>query len=142
MSLRQSASPEFTKQSWYNRFPLQEYSGYNEACLEFVRTTDCVNTMAHEYKIRADFNGLFGDILCLSHEEACFDESGTVLLREGLMITAYEDDPDIDGTPDVLIANGKVAHAPDWLQCLGSKWVLMIDKNGVYHQSERTTESE
>jgi hypothetical protein len=95
--------------------------------------------MAREYKIRADFNGLFGDILCLSHEDACFDESGDVLLHEGMMITAYEDDPDIDGTPDILIAKGKVAHAPDWLQCLGSKWVLMIDKDGVYHQSERTT---
>jgi hypothetical protein len=51
---------------------------------------------------------------------------------------AYEDDPDIDGTLDTLIANGEVARAPDWLRCLGSKWVLMIDENGVYHQSERT----
>jgi len=93
--------------------------------------------MTSQLKIRADFNGLFGDVLCLSHEETCFDETGAVQLCDGLSITAYEDDPDIDGNPDVLIANGKVTRAPDWLQCLGSKWVLMIDGDGVYHQSER-----
>jgi hypothetical protein len=96
--------------------------------------------MTHHYKIRADFNGLFGDVLCLSHQEKCFDETEAIQLCDGLSITAYEDDPDEHGNPDFLIANGKVARAPDWLQCLGSKWVLMIDENGVYHQSERTAE--
>src|SRR5258708_17018877 len=98
--------------------------------------------MTHQFKIRADFIGLFGDVLCLSHNETCFDETGVVQLCDGLSITAYENDPDEDGKPDVLIANGKVAHAPDWLQCLGSKGVLMIDKNGVYHQAERPIDVE
>ena len=92
--------------------------------------------MTHQYKIRADFNGLFGDVLCLSHDDNCFDETGVVQLNEGLNLTAYEDDPDVHGNPDTLIANGKVARAPDWMQCTGSKWVLMIDEKGVYHQSE------
>lgn len=92
--------------------------------------------MAPQHKIRADFNGLFGDVLCLSHEETCFDETGTVQLDEGLSITAFEDDPNVDGNSDTLVANGKVARAPDWLRCKGSKWVLLIDEKGVYHQSE------
>jgi hypothetical protein len=98
-------------------------------------------TMTNEPKIQADFNGLFGDVLCLSHDETCFDETGEIQLRDGILITAYENDPDIDGTPDVLLARGKVARAPEWLQCLGSKWVLMIDENGVYHQSEKQLET-
>ena len=91
--------------------------------------------MTHQLKIRADFNGLFGNVLCLSHDETCFDETGVVQLDEGPNITAFDDDSDGEGNPDTLIANGKVARSPDWLQCFGSKWVLMIDERGVYHQS-------
>lgn len=36
-------------------------------------------------RFRADFNGLFGDILCLSHEETCPDQHGMpVALRAGM----------------------------------------------------------
>jgi hypothetical protein len=44
-------------------------------------------------KVHADFNGLFSDILCLSHEDTCFDENGAVFyLREGLTPTAFDED--------------------------------------------------
>lgn len=89
------------------------------------------------YKVRADFNGLFGDVLCLSHEDTCLDENGAVFhLREGLMLTAYDEDADENGNRDDLIAIGMVEPAPEWLKCNGSKWVLRIDENGVRHESD------
>jgi hypothetical protein len=91
----------------------------------------------HQYKVRADFNGLFGDVLCLSHEDTCIDEAGAALhLREGLILTAYDEDADEQGNRDNLIASGIVEPAPAWLRRDGSKWVLRIDENGVNHESD------
>lgn len=91
----------------------------------------------NQYKVRADFNGLFGDVLCLSHEDTCVDETGAeVHLREGLILTAYDEDADEHGNRDNLIANGIVEPATAWLRCNGSKWVLRIDENGVNHESD------
>jgi hypothetical protein len=88
-------------------------------------------------RVRADFNGLFGDVLCLSHEDTCLDENGTTLdLREGLVLTAFDEDADENGNRDDLIARGTVEPAPAWLRCNGSKWVLRIDANGVGHESD------
>ncbi len=90
----------------------------------------------YQYKVRADFNGLFGDVLCLSHEDTCLDEKGTVIrLREGLILTVYDEDAEL-GIRDDLIARGRVEPAPEWLQCGGSKWVLRVDDNGVNHESD------
>lgn len=91
----------------------------------------------HQYKVRADFHGLFADVLCLSHEDTCLDEKGAVIhLREGLILTAYDEDADEHGNRDDLIARGRVEPAPSWLWCNGSKWVLLIDENGVSHESD------
>ena len=88
-------------------------------------------------KVRADFNGLFGDILCLSHEDTCLDENGVVFrLSEGLTLTAYDEDADENGNRDDLLAHGKVESAPAWLQSHGSKWVLRIGEGGVKHESD------
>ncbi len=88
-------------------------------------------------KVRADFNGLFGDILCLSHEDTCLDENGAVFhLSEGLILIAYDEDADEHGNRDDLLAHGKVESAPAWLQAHGSKWVLRIDEGGVNHESD------
>ncbi|MDQ6787940.1 MAG: hypothetical protein M3033_14130 [Acidobacteriota bacterium] len=90
-------------------------------------------------KIRADFNGLFGEVLCLSHEDFSLTEDKIkVKLHEGMKITAFDEDLGDDGKRDDLIANGIVEPAPDWLKCDGSKWILRIDENGVYHQSDLT----
>ena len=90
-------------------------------------------------KVQADFNGLFQGwtVLCLSHSDTCVDETGAVVhLRAGMTLTAVDMDEDEHGVRDDLIATGIVEPSPDWLQCQGSKWVLMIDKNGVKHESE------
>jgi hypothetical protein len=90
-------------------------------------------------KLRADFNGLFGEILCLSHEETSVDANGeTVQLFAGMEVTAFDIDADETGKRDDLIASGVVEPAPDWLACRGSKWVLKIDSNGVRSESEIT----
>jgi hypothetical protein len=92
-------------------------------------------------KVRGDFNGIWSDergvMLCLSHEDTCKDEfENEVVLKEGLELTAFDEDSDENGDRDDLIAGGIVERPPDWLQNHGSKWVLRIDENGVYHESE------
>jgi hypothetical protein len=73
-------------------------------------------------KLRADFNGLFGAVLCLSHSDTCLDESGTaVQLRAGMRVTAFDLDEDEHGVRDDLIATGIVEPSPEWLQCRGSR---------------------
>ena len=88
-------------------------------------------------RLRADFNGLFGDILCLSHGETCPDQHGVpIALQAGMLVTAYDEDFDEQGERDDLVATGTVEPAPDWLTCRGSRWVLRIDENGVRHESD------
>ena len=88
-------------------------------------------------RIRADFNGIFGDLLCLSHSQSAKDDKGEdVFLSEGMKVTAFEEDTDEQGKPDQLLSHGTVIESPDWLQCLGSKWALRMDDRGVYHESD------
>jgi hypothetical protein len=87
-------------------------------------------------KVWADFNGLFGELLCLSHKDAVVDEIGqTVPLAAGMQVTAYMEDEE-DGQRDDLIASGTVEPSPQSLRCLGSRWVLRIDEHGVRHESD------
>jgi hypothetical protein len=88
-------------------------------------------------RLRADFNGLFGDVLCLSHGDTCRDENGEgVVLQAGMVVTAFDEDLNEHGERDDLIATGVVEPSPDWLQCLGSRWCLRIDGSGVRNESE------
>jgi hypothetical protein len=88
-------------------------------------------------KLRADFNGLFGDVLCLSHGDSCVDANGaTIELSAGMAAIAFDEDADETGKRDDLIASGTVEHSPNWLSCYGSKWVLKIDSNGVRNESD------
>lgn len=88
-------------------------------------------------RLPADFNGLFGDVLCLSHEDTCPGENGKqVPLRRGMIVTAYDEDVGDDGRRDDLIASGVVEPSPSWLQCTGSRWALRIDQNGVRNESD------
>jgi hypothetical protein len=88
-------------------------------------------------RLRVDFNGLFGDILCLSHGDSCLDESAAVVvLHSGMVVTAFDEDVNDAGEPDDLVASGTVERSPHWLECEGLKWVLRIDANGVRNQSQ------
>ena len=88
-------------------------------------------------KVQGDFNGVFGDVLCLSHTDTCKDEFGNdITLEEEMELIAFDEDADENGNRDDLIAIGKVERAPVWLQNHGSKWVLRIDQNGICHESE------
>ena len=88
-------------------------------------------------KLRADFNGLFGDLLCLSHGNTCQDEKGKdIELQAGMEVVAFDEDSNEHGEPDNLIARGTVERSPEWLQCRGSRWALRIDKHGVRHESD------
>ena len=83
--------------------------------------------------VSADFNGLFGDILCLSHEDSCRSHDGSPLqLAAGQEVTAFEDDS-FEGNTEYLVASGVVEPAPPELSCSGSRWVLRIDEQGVRH---------
>jgi hypothetical protein len=88
-------------------------------------------------RVRADFNGLFGELLCLSHKDTSEDADGNLItLQAGMALTAFDEDADEHGNRDDLIASGIVEPSPKSLRCLGSRWVLRIDRNGVRHQSE------
>jgi hypothetical protein len=88
-------------------------------------------------RLRGDFNGVFGQLLCLSHEDYSLDDTGQkVWLREGMAVLAWEEDSGDDGQPDNLVATGLVERAPAWLNHRGSKWVLWMDSRGVHHESD------
>jgi len=88
-------------------------------------------------RLRADFNGLFGGLLCLSHGDTALDETGALVeLRQGMLVTAYDEDIGDDGARDDVLATGVVERSPAWLKCLGSKWVLRIDSRGVHRESD------
>jgi hypothetical protein len=92
--------------------------------------------------LRADFNGLFGDVLCLSHSDTCDDFEGRpVKLSEGMFVTTYDQDSDENGKRDDLIASGRIERSPGWLSCKGSRWVLKIDEHGVRNESDLKSDS-
>ena len=85
-------------------------------------------------KIRADFNGLRGDLLCLSHSDSAPDESGTMIeLTEGLIVIAFDEDADDGGRGVFLVAQGRTVPSPQSLQHVGSRWCLQVDERGVRH---------
>jgi hypothetical protein len=94
-------------------------------------------TEAKTLRVHADFNGLFGELLCLSHKDTCQDLAGNlVTLRTGMVLTAFDEDSDENGNRDELIASGIVEPSPQWLRCSGSRWALRIDRHGVRHESD------
>ena len=91
--------------------------------------------------VRANFNELFGNLLCLSHGERCTDPDGSpVDVVEGQLVTAFEDDS-FATKHEYLIASGSVEKAPEELACPGSRWVLRLDAQGVRRVSDRPSDT-
>lgn len=87
--------------------------------------------------LRADFNGCFGDLLCLSHSDTATGASGSEIeLAEGMHVVAFEEDNADDGSPSFLVASGLTVRSPDSLLHAGSRWCLQIDERGVRHVRE------
>ena len=63
-------------------------------------------------------------------------QGNAVTLTAGMLVTAFDLDADENGAPDNLLASGVVEPAPYRLACRGSRWVLRIDEDGVYHESD------
>ena len=88
-------------------------------------------------RLWADFNGYYGDILCLSHSNTCPTEDGDeITLNAGMIVTAYDEDVNEEGERDDLIATGVVEPSPESLRCRGSVWCLRIDENGLRNESD------
>ena len=88
-------------------------------------------------RVRADFNGLFGEWLCLFHNDTYLDAKGIlVTLQAGMALTAFDEDADEHGSRDDLVTSGIVEPSPECLRCNGSRWALRIAKNGVRHESD------
>jgi hypothetical protein len=84
-------------------------------------------------RLRGDFNGLFGDLLCLSHSDVSTDDAGTAVpLGDGMDVVAFEEDIE-DGQACYLVAKGRVVPSPVSFQHRGSRWCLLIDEQGVRH---------
>jgi hypothetical protein len=75
--------------------------------------------------------------LCLSHSDTVRDRTDcTIELRAGMRLTAWDADADDLGRPDDIFATGIVERAPDWLRDHGSQWILVIDQDGIRHESD------
>ena len=82
--------------------------------------------------IRGDFNGLFEDVLCLSHDDQLRLLDGTTIkATEGVKAKAVEHE---EG--EYLVASGIVEPSPPELQCQGSTWCLRIDSRGCRHEKD------
>jgi hypothetical protein len=80
-------------------------------------------TESKTMRVRADFNGLFGELLCLSHKDTCEDTDGNlVTLQTGMVLTAFDEDADEHGNRDDLIASGVVEPSP---QLAPMQWLTM-----------------
>jgi hypothetical protein len=84
-------------------------------------------------RLQGYFNGLFGDLLCLSHSDVAMDDTGTAVpLEAGMEAVAFEEDIE-DGQRCFLVAKGRVVPSPESLEHRGSRWCLLIDQQGVRH---------
>lgn len=84
------------------------------------------------------FNGILAPgLLCLFHANEVKTASGnSISLRDGMVLTAYDQDADEEGKSDNIFTSGSVERSPSYAQCNGSVWSLRIDSDGTRHESD------
>lgn len=94
--------------------------------------------------IQTDFNGILeSGLLCLAHTDVVNDVSGReIVLKTGMVVTAFDLDGDENGDPDNIFASGIVEPSPDYARCNGSRWSLRIDSAGIRWESDLSRTSE
>jgi len=88
--------------------------------------------------IYVDFNEMVEpDLVLLSQKDFKKDKDGNdIHLVEGMLISVYMDDEDINGKQDDLIANGVIElnTAKDWSSHI--KWCCRIDERDICNESD------
>jgi hypothetical protein len=87
-------------------------------------------------RIYIDFNAWWGgDFYSLSSSGTLDDlRYYNVTLKEGLALSVWSYDADLDGTPNNLIAEGVVHYSREH-QC----WVVKIDRANIRHESDKVS---
>jgi hypothetical protein len=77
------------------------------------------------------------DEVLLSKDDSKLDSNGTLVsLFDGMRVAVYMDDPDENGNPDNLIAEGVVCRNTHGGWASTARWILKIDERGIRHESE------
>jgi hypothetical protein len=88
--------------------------------------------------LRVDFNEMLErNLVLLSVDDTTSDAEGQVVrLSDGLLVDIYDDDVDVLGRPDRLVASGAVERnrATGW--SVRVKWCCRIDEAGIRHESQ------
>jgi hypothetical protein len=89
-------------------------------------------------RIDVDFNEMLEkDLVLLSQTDEKEDSSGQLInLQEGLRVFIYSEDPDENGKPDNILAEGTVERnlRTDW--SANAKWCCRIDEKSIRHESD------
>jgi hypothetical protein len=84
-------------------------------------------------RVRVDFNEMVAEnlVLLAKGDDVSDSAGGQVRLTEGMAVHIYEEDPDEDGNPGALIADGVVERneAGGWTSA--AKWNCRINSRGI-----------
>ncbi|MEN3931811.1 hypothetical protein WJT86_12220 [Microvirga sp. W0021] len=90
-------------------------------------------------RINVDFNEMIEEgLVLLSKTDVKVDSSGKeIKFFEGMIVHIYEQDFDLDGNIDNLIADGEVVLNKTGIPwTLNAKWCCKIDSKGIRHESD------
>lgn len=91
-----------------------------------------------EPRICVDFNEMVShNEVLLSQGDRKIDSAGNeVQFIEGMQISVYMADEDEVGKTDNLIANGIAQRSRNGSWTSAARWILVIDGDGIRHESE------
>jgi hypothetical protein len=89
-------------------------------------------------RVYVDFNEMVtkSEVLLSKTDTIVNSDSELIQLSEGMHMAVYSDDYDEHDQRDDLIAEGTVKRNTHGGWTSAARWVLLIDANGIRHQSE------